>query len=287
MASEEEEDEKEKKLLEMKDKFHQEPFFTEFPRFLESSRRNLIVFSLISILSTHYGFDVINKGELKVWGDITLNPDGPVNIQIILFWILLYHMIHFVWSSIVYLKENRLRLTGTLVSVKTDGRAYWGGGVNDVCDYPSTSRQATLFWWWSTYRDSVRRWYESIEGHFQNLNSPPDVVKNVNTELYREISGKYGDIKNVLDNGKSAFSFPRVPVSLERFDNYFKVFGWEQILGRVFLDIVLPTFFSFIAFIIIWPWPDMFNGHGRLLGGAICVFMLLYAVWSVHFSRKN
>ena len=65
-------------------------------------------------------------------------------LDISLFLLVLYHLIHFVWQSIDAWKECKLRVTGTnALFMKNDNKK------TSSCDFTKDLRQTSLLnWWW-------------------------------------------------------------------------------------------------------------------------------------------
>jgi len=107
-------------------------------------RRNLMVTSVVAFffLIGSSGID----SESSSFAGIKFIDLQVESIQVLLFFALLYFLIHFIWASIDHLSENRLRLTGVAIPMVRGVSAFASSHTLE----PNTgeSRQSTMHSWW-------------------------------------------------------------------------------------------------------------------------------------------
>lgn len=219
-----------------------EPLMPEFADYMRRVRSLLIVVSLISIG--------------VVIGGLAIDPSSSVlgvkfqglSDELIRKGLLIanaYLLIHFVWGAFDSWLEWGARLTGTRVAFVTTGRV-----ASEHCDYPSDPRQSTLYNWWKDNASKIASLTEPLENTEQKL---ADWEKRVEEEIlkdnpnlvtvvqsFREIQTNINDVKKKIENVEKTLTATRIPASLERFDNRFKLMLRSQNIRWLVLELAFP-----------------------------------------------
>lgn len=224
-----------------------EPVMCEFSTTVLKTRTTLFVISIISIS--------------VVLLDLKIDPTSTVlgirfqgiddgMIHTALFWIVLYLVLHFFWSSWDALMEWRLRVTGTRTAFVTTGRSASADG-----DYPSDPRQSTLYHWWSDYpghiqptskmlaelKASLLAWEAKLGDAVASLGTAVGTMNvahaAVDIRFVREYIEK---VERHLGTVEELLKSRRPEVSLRRFDRLFELFLRSQNLRWLLLDFLTP-----------------------------------------------
>lgn len=221
------------------------------PQFVDDAlkvRRNLMVASLVSLFA--------------VLGNVRVDPNSTVlglkllglNAKLInvgTFVVTLYLLGHFAWYVWDAFFEWRLRVTGTKVAHQTIAIL----GSEDG-DYPDDPRQSTLYNWWLAQAKSM----QSVPAAVANLRS---FVDEARAEIHKvttaspyngEILRKLEAVRQSADKVDSCMraietvvTSNRVPVSLERFDSWFKMFLQSQNIRWAVVDAGVPLVLGAVA----------------------------------------
>lgn len=189
------------------------PFMDDFPENTIKIRRNLLA---VAILALFY-----KLGDLKVAKDSTflgvkLEGLTQCHIDIAFGLFLSYFILHFLWNSLDYIREYRLRATGMKMKMreigvrmgKTDG----GMRINEIA--LDDIRQSTLFTWFDQHKDTLcgtttklKKFVEEFEDkEDQNLKNISERLKRIETELTNLDTMEAG----LQQFGKSFFSFVQI-----------------------------------------------------------------------------
>lgn len=233
-----------------------EPIFDDFPENTLRIRRNLLIVSFLTL--------AYKLNDLSISADSSLlgvKFDGLTNdvVEQTLFWLILYHLIHFAWNSVVHLQHWRLRITGTRLSYTTAGMM-----TSEDGDYPDDPRQSTLYGWWSRQArkiGAIGREAESLkekvlawEKRFEKLSSPSETA-NLSTTLQTlsEINRNAVNLVRKVESVDKILSSCRIPVSLERFNTWFKLFQFNQIIKWFLIELFIPLALGIVAIWIVIP----------------------------------
>ena len=232
-----------------------EPAFCELSDKAWRIRTNLIIVSVVS-------------AGVVLW-DLHISPDSTVFglkfsgltdavLRRGLFWVLLYLVVHFLWCSFDNLLEWRLRITGTRLAFITTGRI-----ASDYGDYPNDPRQTSLYQWWMSEAETIARYgvaAKRIEEKLPNWDGQvqaalaaganPVNVGNV-THAIGELRDNLVQIKRAVDDASKVISSHRIPVSLERFDDWFQLFLRSQNLRWLLLEWAMPLLFGGWALLLL------------------------------------
>lgn len=219
-----------------------EPLMPEFTDYMRRVRTLLIVVSLISIA--------------VVIGGLAIDPASSVlgvkfkglSDELIRKGLLIanaYLLIHFLWGGFDSWLEWGVRLTGSRVAFVTTGKF-----ASEHCDYPSDPRQSTLYNWWKddasgissltepleTTKQKLAEWEKRVEESI--LNNNPNLMSVV--QSFREVQTNINDVKKKIENVEKTLTAVRIPASLERFDNRFKLMLRSQNIRWLVLELALP-----------------------------------------------
>ncbi|QYY30320.1 hypothetical protein K2O51_23405 [Cupriavidus pinatubonensis] len=206
-------------------------------------RRNLLIASLVSFFS--------------VLGNIQVDPAStvlgfkftgltPTMINVGLLSVTLYLLLHFgwyVWDSFV---EWRLRLTGTRVAYLTG--ASFG---SEHADYPADPKQSTLHNWWLQQSRGLQGIADMLVSVQKSMNDLAETVSadrasdaiSGSTTLIQRIHSFSADLEAIHTSVKRVESIvqsDRIPVSLGRFDSWFRHFLKSQNMRWLFIDAGVP-----------------------------------------------
>ncbi len=130
-------------------------------------------------------------------------------------------------------------------------------GASEYGDYPSDPLQSTLYNWWleqarrignlSAMADQVHRVADRLE---EVANRPGNMeMPNINRvlESASQINGDIAKLKNRIGEAEKAIRSARIPVSLERFDRWFRCFERSQITRIMILDVIFPFVFGAVG----------------------------------------
>ncbi|NML29448.1 hypothetical protein [Paraburkholderia antibiotica] len=206
-------------------------------------KRNLLIASFVSIAS--------------VLGDLHVNPQSTIlGLQFTgltstlinkgLLIVTTYLLVHFAWYFFDAFIEWRIRLTGTKVAFQTGSTL-----GSQHADYPADPRQSTLYNWWksqasSGYRVStslqemtnrIAGWESSVR---EAMKDAQELNKRAAIESLVHIRNDMTKLKSAMESIEQTVTSARIPVSLGRFDAWFKFFLKSQNLRWLFIDAGLP-----------------------------------------------
>lgn len=232
-----------------------EPVFCELSDKAWKIRTNLIIASVISISI--------------VIADLHIDPSSTVLglkftgltdtvVRSGLFWITLYLIMHFIWSAWDNLLEWRLRITGTRVSFVTAAVL-----ASEHADHPNDPRQSTLYHWWieeaqkignlAEKVSNIERQLQDWESRLQTeIDARADSSNIVNAcSLISGVREVVVQLKHGIEEARQTISAYRVPVSLERFDAWFKLLLRSQNLRWFLVEFMLPILLGAAALFLL------------------------------------
>lgn len=232
------------------------PIFDEFPEQMVRIRRNLMIFAFLVIAYKINGLEV--SSQISTLG---FRFEGLTNrgVDLTMFCLVLYHLIHFFWSSLTHLQQWRLRVTGTKLAHRTTAKF-----ASEYGDYPDDPRQSTLYTWWHEKARQIRnigRDAEALKSEISSWEnkisqlSDPTVKANLNsisTRLSR-IEEIANDLKRAVDASTKVLDSKRIPVSLKRYDTWFMLFQWNQLLRWFLIEWLAPIGIGIWACWLSWP----------------------------------
>lgn len=239
------------------------PVQAELPENAQKVRRNLMSVSLIVLF--------------VVWADIKIDPNPTVfglkftgittgTLTVGLSVITAYWLLHFIWYAIDGFAEWRIRITGTRLAHQTGAKLSSQNG-----DYPDDPRQSSLYHWWIQQRAVMKKVLEKtklIEDKIDETKTEvaelldklggPDHQNFLHTaSLIQEAKTRVTELQRTVEATKITIESNRVPVSLERFDQWFKFFLRSQNLRWLVIDIMAPIILGIMAITLLFtkaPW---------------------------------
>jgi len=226
-----------------------DPAIDDLSEFAHKLRRNLLV-------SSSFAF-------VYVFGQIRIEKTTPLGIQlsglsdglvaVILLMLLLYHLTHFMWCCADYIGIWRIHITGTRLGFKSV--AVLG---SEDCDYPDDKQQSNLYRWWL---DRAKR-IEDMSDLANTLQETADQLRNA-AERYEPLRGglenqfvsraradiveHLSQLNRKIESFHQFSSSHRFPVSLSRFDQWFRMFKLSQLLRLFVFEIGLPCALGLLA----------------------------------------
>ena len=224
-----------------------EPFFGDFPENALKVRRNLVILSVILI--------AINLGGIQINSSSTflgLRFDGLNSVFLlqILSYINLYLLIHFSWCAFDSILEWKIRITGTRLAFVTTARLSSEDG-----DYPNDARQSTMYSWWIAQAKKIG----NLKGKIETIESQIKVsqerldkavaetdsvnMSNLSSSVLQTLNNALtatNDLKHSVETAQKAIASQRIPVSLQRFDNWFQFLLRSQNLRWLIIEFVFP-----------------------------------------------
>jgi hypothetical protein len=255
-----------------------EPVICEFSDNVLKIRNNLIVSSVISIyiVTAALYVDPDSRFLGLKFGGLT---DEAVRNG--LFFLTLYLLIHFIWSAFDNFLGWRVRITGTRASFVTT--AVLG---SEHGDYPKDPRQSTLYTWWlmqakdigniaivvTQLEEQVQEWevllkneinaransqiiWSMVQGTMEasgsddSYDAPQTIAKSytATSKLHKTIA----DLCQKIERTQNTISAYRIPVSLKRFDSWFKLLLCSQNLRWLLIEFLLPIILGSWALLLL------------------------------------
>lgn len=228
-----------------------EPVLPEFSEDLRRTKRNLLIVSSVSIFAQLSRIQITEAGFL---GFKFSNPE-QIWLQIGVLSVVVYLFIQFCWRSWDYIQLTRLRITGSKLSHVTTGKL-----ASEYGDYPDDPIQSTLYMWWLSEAKKIRNFsgmvhdVQRVAAQLDEVTKRPENMEmpNINHVIRSasEINQAVSQLKTRIDEVGEIITSARIPVSLARFDRWFRCFSLSQIGRVLLLDLVLPFFLGAISIIL-------------------------------------
>ncbi|WP_122243075.1 hypothetical protein [Pseudomonas syringae] len=212
-------------------------------------RRNLLLVSVV-ILILILG-DIQAGPDLSVFG-VKLIGLTPFKLMVGLATVLTYNLVHYLWYCYELYSEWAVRLTGTKLSFVTGGRM---GSVS--ADYPNNPKQSTLYHWWLQQARTMPRYEELIEkvqtaillfdGHVEELQRADGTSAGTVSASIQSMKATMEQVRHSLASTESVIASARIPESLSRFDNRFKLLLKSQNLRVLIIEVVVPIVLAVIS----------------------------------------
>ena len=233
-----------------------EPAFAEFTENTWRIRTNLILASIISI-AVVLGDLHIESGS-SIFGLKFEGLDDSL-VRGSLLWVLIYLLIHFLWSAFDSLNEWRLRVTGTRVAWVTAATF-----ASEEGDYPGDPRKSTLYNWWKVHASRIGNLTEKIKGiettlkGFENdLNkiisdrAVANEVINICMPHISTTNSHVVELRQKLTEFSNVFESKRIPTSLKRFDLWFQICLRSQNLRWLVVEFSIPILLGIFALLLL------------------------------------
>ena len=129
-------------------------------------------------------------------------------------------------------------------------------------DYPDDPRQSTLYYWWLQRASEIGQLEDDVTEINSALQRIECSLNTVNSSLnpndVREIRSKLSTLQPTVQKLAQAFeacertiASTRIPASLKRFDDCFKLFLSSQNLRWFFFNLLIPISLSVAAIILL------------------------------------
>ena len=226
-----------------------EPVFIYFTQETIHSRRNLILLSFIALIYSCSGAEI---GDFHPLG-IQFREFDATYIDLFFIGAVIYSLVHFLWLSLDALQEWRIRLTGTKTAFITVARPADKRG-----DYPSDPRQSSLMTWWTTQAEDISDFEPLATTLEENLKAPQDLTSE--KQLSSDSLQKQAiDLKSAIDKLIETLQSERIPESLGRFERWYKMFSYSQLLRFVLLGWGFPVLLGIWALWGFAPYETIFK----------------------------
>ncbi|WP_122313307.1 hypothetical protein [Pseudomonas coronafaciens] len=212
-------------------------------------RRNLLLISVVVIILIVGGIQA--GADISLFG-IKLTGVTPKKLMIGLAVVLTYHLIHYLWYCYELYSEWTLRLTGTRLSFVT-GAMFGLEGA----DYPNNPRQSTPYTWWLqesrsmlAYEDLLRQVEAGVRGldtHVEELQKKDMTSAGTVSLSMQNLKNTLEQVRNSLEATESVITNTRIPASLHRFDNRFRLLLKSQNMRVLLVEIGMPIFIALAA----------------------------------------
>ena len=223
-------------------------------------RRNLLLTSVVVI--------ILVLGEIQAGADfsllgVKLTGVTPFKLMVGLAVMLGYNLVHFAWYCYEFYSEWAIRITGTKLGFVTGAK--W---ASEGADYPDDPKQSSLYTWWlqearsmGSYRDllvKVEDGLKSLNGHIDELQRKDMSTAGSVSRSIQEVKSSLDQIKRSVESSEGVILSTRIPVSLERFDNRFRLLLNSQNIRIVLIEIGLPLAVSAssVVFLIRFFWDQ-------------------------------
>ena len=228
-----------------------EPVMSPFNDRAERFRRNLIVVSFVMI---GYKLSGATLETFEPFG-LRFSHIDLSSIDLLLILLGAYQVVNFLWVSADTMMELRNRITGTRLAFVTVGKFSGEHG-----DYPDDPRQSSLMTWWKHEEPKIGALGNMADTVIAKIDAADAVLKEKDAGTLPNLNNFHqalGGVKNDLmalrrqvEDAEKTFKSQRIPVSLERYERWFRVFAWSQIARAAILDFLVPLGL-FVAGVII------------------------------------
>ena len=210
-------------------------------------RGHLIFVAAISIFVVVAGLHFGSESSLAGL-QITGLTDHKVYWALLLF--VIYQLFHYLWCAWDVFLEWRLRITGMRGSRVAPGQFDIPDG-----DHAQDPRQSTLYNWWLKHAKQIGSLRESvteINNRLQRIESAtnssldPNRLSAIRSEL-SSLQTQAQLMKQAFNACTETIASARIPVSLERFDDWFRLFWKSQNRRWLVFNVLAPILLSFAA----------------------------------------
>ena len=226
--------------------------YSTFENFDENThrvRRNLLIFSVIALFYKLSGAKLNNESSFLGLQFKNVNPGW---IDLFLLWIVIYHLIHFVWLAFEHYQHNIISLTRVGQKDVKGSLGFGGEGKISLKDdtwnlylwwkkiYPASEEDSNKMNVLSNERENideiVKKIYSYINGESQVLNKDyiPNQVERIKSSL-NEIDKWCKDIGNTISK------------SLDKFNNSYKNYSLTNRWRWLVLETGIPVLMGLSA----------------------------------------
>lgn len=212
-------------------------------------RRNLLLVSVVVMILI---LGEVQPGpEVSVFG-IKLTGLTSIKIMFGLSVLLAYNLVHYLWYCYELYSEWAVRITGTRLAFVTGGK-YGQLGA----DYPDDPKQSTLYTWWLQQSNSIIAYsnlLQRVDASIQDFSEHTEQLQARDMTSAGTVSSSIRGMKDALEQARhnlacteAILTNVRVPESLKRFDNRFKMLLKSQNLRLVLVEVGMPVGLALIA----------------------------------------
>jgi hypothetical protein len=229
-----------KEELEAVEKILTNPIFIGFSKETIRVRRNLLTIAFFVVIYKLSKLKISCKNGFSFLGINFETVPSNEFLDISLFLLVLYHLIHFVWQSIDAWKECKLRVTGTnALFMKNDNKK------TSSCDFTKDLRQTSLLnWWWKQRGINLTNDIIQVKKVLKKLklkyNKNETVTSIQLEEKIKTLTEYVADLNNAVNS-------KRTLVSLKRFENFCELFFWSQKWRWYILEFGVPVGLALFA----------------------------------------
>lgn len=225
-----------------------EPFLDLFDDNTLRIRRNLLLLCGFTLFYIHNSLSLSKDSSFLGLRFSNLSIES-VNWGV--FFVVLYHVIHFIWNAFDFTLQSRLRITGNKVTHVTVGKLAGSDG-----DYPDDPKQSTLYNWWNDSLKEIgnikiqdeldeikKNQKELIRLIKEKIDSPQkdNIINNLSVKV-SEIDRKLNSLSfaKQIDKILSILKRKRIIESLRRFEGWFCFYQWQQVFRIFVIEIGMP-----------------------------------------------
>lgn len=238
-----------------------EPIGFDISEAASKIRRNLLLSSLV-VLALIFG-DIEAGSNSSVFG-VSLTNVTPLKLMTGLGLILFYNFLHYIWYCYELYGEWSLRVTGTKLTFVTGGKLGQTGA-----DYPNDPKQSTLYNWWRQESKNMKGHDELlhlVDRKINELDAKTKDLDRVDLVSAGSISSAIADLKRSVDQvgarlveTQNIIRDNRIPASLKRFDNRFKLLLKSKNIRVLFVEVFFPLVLGVVALVFVWRYVFGFD----------------------------
>ncbi|QNF15902.1 hypothetical protein FT669_00330 [Aeromonas jandaei] len=249
------------KLIEL---IMKEPSPLEATEYEEKIRRNLLISSMIAIMSLFFG--ITPTEQVEIWGlkfqNVTMN-----SIYVVLLTIIIYELGHYCWIVFNKFAYWRVRLTGSKLGTY---RGSSGGFSGDDPQEDTVGDEInSTFYNWMIERTHG---YHALIDLISNQKAELDILsrkvleEESNPEVISKIELKVNALNDSVERLSKYLDSIRISESMKRFDKWFDMVIKSQSRRWLILDCIFPISVGFFACIyllnkMVVLHQDFINSH--------------------------
>lgn len=225
-----------------------EPVQIEFSDSVKKIRNNLMIISFISLFVTIGEVNI--RPDSKFFG---LGFDGLDNSLIFngLLIVLIYLLIHFIWSAYDSLQEWEVRVTGTKGAFDPADPMDIDDRIHP--DYPADARNSTFYYWCTTQASKIGNLKKDLDLALSKIEGIEKSIHEMREEKYKlshsdvNISSQVQPIKIDIESTtrrieriEKVLESNQLIESMKTFDRRFKFFLRSQNIRWFMIDFLAP-----------------------------------------------
>jgi len=225
-----------------------EPFLDLIDENTLRIRRNLLLLSGFTLFYLHNSLSLSSDSSFL---GLKFNNISVESINWGILFVLIYHIVHFLWNVFDFTLQSRLRITGNKVRHVTVAKMAGSDG-----DYPDDPKQSTLYNWWNDslktigkikiqeeideIKENQRELIQLIQDNIQNPQKD-NILRNLSVKV-PDIDRRLNSLNfsTQLDEILSILRSKRIIESLRRFEGWFCFYQWQQVFRIFIVEISFP-----------------------------------------------